>query len=157
MLSLQAKMCRQRLRRRVETALSSCPPEIRAIPTEPGGASTLHFLSSARPPLPIAIESSAFRYRRPTRIAGRSDPARRVRRTRKRHSRKPLLPSKTLAVTASTAPKITENSHFLTRFCGLVNARCRHRMSRCEASRPFEKGAAIGERRGVNGHEDSRS
>src|ERR1700730_6765838 len=26
-LSLQAKMCRQRLRRRVETALSSCPPE----------------------------------------------------------------------------------------------------------------------------------
>src|ERR1700730_5852629 len=28
-LSLQAKMCRQRLRRRVETDLSSCPPEIR--------------------------------------------------------------------------------------------------------------------------------
>src|ERR1700675_3969299 len=34
-LSLQAKMCRQRLRRRVETALSSCRPAVQPFPAEP--------------------------------------------------------------------------------------------------------------------------
>jgi hypothetical protein len=47
-LSLQAKMCRQRLRRRVETALSSCYRAVRAFPSELVCASTLYFPSSAR-------------------------------------------------------------------------------------------------------------
>jgi hypothetical protein len=93
-LSLQAKMCRQRLRRRVETALSSCPPEIQAFSTEPAARIYAVVPKSVGPPLRITIESSAFRYRRRRKFLSGQTPRQTCSKDSKWHSRNALLPSK---------------------------------------------------------------
>jgi hypothetical protein len=87
-------MCRQRLRRRVETALSSCLTEIHAFSTELLRASTVSSPKSVGPPLRITIESSAFRYRRRREFLSGQTPRQTCSKDSKWHSRNALLPSK---------------------------------------------------------------